>query len=69
MMKEKVQLGLVIVLFIAGIIMLFMGFGVDPTGIIDNSVLIAFGEIATFCASVLGIDYNYKYKIHKKENE
>ena len=32
------------------------------TGVIDNSVLIAFGEILTFVGSLFGIDYHYKYK-------
>ena len=29
---------------------------------IDPSVLTAFGEIATFAGSLIGIDYTYKYK-------
>lgn len=40
----------------------FAGFCVPPTGVIDNSVLVAFGEILTFVGSLFGIDYHYKYK-------
>lgn len=53
---------MVILCLTAGIVLLFMGFWVTPTGVIDNSVLIAFGEIATFVGSVLGIDYQYRFK-------
>lgn len=38
---------------------------VPPLGIIDSSVLIAFGETSTFIGAILGIDYNYKYQIYK----
>lgn len=47
---------------IAGLVLLFLGFFLPPIGEIHNSVLIAFGEIATFAGSLIGIDYNYKIK-------
>ena len=59
--RENVQLMIVILCLIAGVTLLFMGFWVTPTGVIDNSVLIAFGEVATFVGSVLGIDYKYRF--------
>ena len=61
--RENVQLMIVILCLIAGVTLLFMGFWVTPTGVIDNSILIAFGEVATFVGSVLGVDYKYRFKI------
>ena len=58
----KIQYISCICLIISGITLLFMGFLVDPIGIIDNSILIAFGEISTFAGSLIGIDYNYRVK-------
>lgn len=36
---------------------------VAPSGEIDNSVLVAFGEICTFAGALFGVDYSYKLKI------
>ena len=38
-------------------------FWIDPQGLIDNSVLVAFGEISTFAGALFGVDYSYKLKI------
>ena len=53
-----------VILTIVGSGLLIAGFIVPPLGVIDSSVLVAFGETSTFVAAVLGIDYNYKYQIH-----
>lgn len=50
-----------VILTIVGSGLLIAGFLVPPLGIIDGSVLVAFGEASTFVAALLGIDYNYKY--------
>lgn len=62
--KQKLNLRLVVtlILTIVGSGLLIAGFIVPPLGVIDSSVLVAFGETSTFVAAVLGIDYNYKYK-------
>ena len=65
MKKEKTQLIVACLLVVLGAGLLIAGFIVPPVGIIDNSVLIAFGEIATFAGSLFGIDYHYRYKITK----
>lgn len=62
MKKEKTQLIVACLLVVLGTGLLIAGFIIPPVGIIDNSVLIAFGEIATFAGSLFGIDYHYKYK-------
>lgn len=61
--KLAVQLWLAVFLVIFGVVMLSFGFFVPPLGIIDNSVLVAFGEILTFSGSLIGIDYHYKVKM------
>ena len=35
-----------------------------PLGVIDSSVLVAYGEVCTFAGALFGVDYNYRYKIH-----
>lgn len=76
--KTKLNLRLIIaaLLTLVGSGLLIAGFTVPPLGIIDSSILVAFGETSTFVAAILGIDYNYKYQIYKnkiinglKENE
>ena len=45
-----------------GAILILTAFFVPPLGVIDASVLTAFGEILTFAGAVMGIDYKYKNK-------
>ena len=62
-MKEQlIQLLIAAVLSLAGIVLLYLGTWLAPQGEIHESVLIAFGEIATFAGSIIGIDYHYKQK-------
>ncbi len=42
-------------LCLSGLALLFMGFWVAPTGVIDNSILIAFGEAMTFSGALFGV--------------
>lgn len=65
--KTKLNLRLIVavVLTIVGSGLLIAGFVVPPLGVINSSVLVAFGETSTFVAAILGIDYNYKYQIYK----
>lgn len=65
MKKEETQLIVACLLVVLGAGLLIAGFIVPPVGIIDSSVLVAFGEIATFAGSLFGIDYHYRYKITK----
>lgn len=62
--KLNLQLFVAGFLVIVGCILLCSGFIVPPLGVIDNSVLVAFGETCTFAGALFGVDYNYKYKIH-----
>ena len=64
MKRLTVQLIIAILLTLSGIVLLFSGFWIDPQGLIDNSVLVAFSEISTFAGALFGVDYTYKFKIN-----
>ena len=65
MKRLTFQLIMAILLTLSGIVLLFCGFWIDPQGLIDNSVLVAFGEISTFAGALFGVDYTYKLKINE----
>jgi hypothetical protein len=58
--KLNIQLIAAMILVIIGCGLLIAGFIVAPLGIIDSSVLVAFGETCTFAGALFGIDYHYK---------
>lgn len=60
--KLTYQFILGIILSLSGIVLLFIGLFMPPVGIIHSSVLVAFGEVATFAGTLIGIDYTYKLK-------
>ena len=61
--RDKVQFGIAIGLMLFGCVVLLIGLLTPPEGQIHQSVLIAFGEIATLAAGVLGIDAIYTNKL------
>lgn len=61
-MKLNIQLITAAVLSIGGLVLLFCGVYIDPQGEIHESLLVGFGEVATFAGALFGIDYTYKYK-------
>lgn len=63
--RDKVQFGIAIGLMIFGCVVLLIGLLTPPSGQIHQSVLIAFGEIATLSAGVLGIDAIYTNKLQR----
>ena len=60
--KLSIQLWLSVLLIIFGIGLLIASFIVPPTGVIDNSVLVAYGETLTFVGALIGVDYSYKFR-------
>lgn len=65
MQKDKsniIQLIIAAIVVIGGMILLYVGVAFDPKGEIHETVLIAFGEAATFAGSIMGVDYHYKSK-------
>ena len=61
-MKLDLQLISAFILSIGGLVLLFCGIFIDPQGQIHETVLVAFGETATFAGALFGIDYVYKKK-------
>ena len=59
-MKIELQLIAAFILSIGGLVLLFCGIFIDPQGEIHSSLLVAFGETATFAGTLFGIDYVYK---------
>ena len=58
----NIQLITAAVLSLGGLVLLFCGVFIDPEGQIHESLLVAFGEVATFSGALMGIDYVYKKK-------
>ena len=63
--RDKVQFAIAIGLMVFGCVVLLVGLLTPPEGQIHQSVLVAFGEIATLAAGVLGIDAIYTNKLQK----
>lgn len=61
-MKNKIQLLIAIILVIFGVVLLIVAFIVPPAGIIDPTILTAYGETLTFAGSLIGLDYHYRYR-------
>lgn len=61
-MRKHAQLVLAISMASFGAVLILTAFFVPPLGVIDPTVLTAFGEILTFSGAVLGIDYKYQSK-------
>ena len=60
MKRSKFQLTVSTLLVLFGVILISVSFLVPPTGVIDPTVLTAFGEILTFAGALIGIDAKYK---------
>ena len=68
--KMNIQLATAVVLALAGLVLIMMGFWVSPIGEIHNSVLVDFVEISTFSGCLFGVDYHYKInKYHGQKNQ
>lgn len=66
--KLSLQLGIAVILVIFGIALITASFIVPPLGVIDSSVLVAYGETLTFVGALVGVDYTYKYKVKSTED-
>lgn len=63
MTKINLQIITAAILAIGGLVMLFCGVYIDPQGEIHESLLIGFGEVATFAGALFGIDAAYAKKL------
>lgn len=66
-MKANLQLIAAFVLSVGGLVLLFCGVFIDPQGEIHTSLLVAFGETATFAGALFGVDYVYRHRGPRKE--
>lgn len=66
--NPNIQLITAAILAIGGLILLFCGVYIDPKGEIHDTLLVAFGEVATFAGALMGIDYTYRFKNHNHDN-
>lgn len=62
-MKNKLQMIIAVILVCFGVILIIVAFIVPPAGVIDPTVLTAYGETLTFSGSLIGLDYHYRAKI------
>jgi len=60
MKRHNLQLCVATGLVILGCSLIVTAFVVPPRGEIHPSVLMAFGEMATFAGALFGIDYHYR---------
>ena len=63
MSKINIQIITAAVLAIGGLVLLFCGVYIEPQGEIHDSLLIGFGEVATFAGALFGIDAAYTKKL------
>ena len=61
-MKADIQLITAAVLSVGGLVLLFCGVFIAPQGEVHESILVGFGEVATFAGALFGIDYTYKFE-------
>ena len=61
-MKIDIQLVTAAVLSGGGLVLLFCGAFIAPQGEIHESLLVGFGEVATFAGARMGVDYSYRHR-------
>ncbi len=61
-MRLTIQLITAAILAIGGLVLLFCGVYIAPQGEIHESLLVGFGELATFSGAILGVDYSYRHR-------
>jgi len=67
--KKGIQLVAACVATGFGIALIITAFFVPPMGVIDPTVLTAYGETLTFAGALLGIDYKYRSRDNEDEDE
>ena len=59
-MKSWVQLAIAVVATLFGLTLVGISLFLPPRGVIDRTVLTAYGETLTFVGALIGIDYHYR---------
>lgn len=60
MKKNSLQLILAVLVTAFGVALIIAAMCLPPPGVIDPTVLTAYGETLTFAGALVGIDYHYK---------
>ena len=68
-MKFDIQLITAAILSLGGLVLLFIGTFITPPGQIHESLLVGFGEVATFAGALFGIDYTYRKRNNHNDGE
>ena len=58
--NNRLQLIIAALIVLGGLALLYVGALVEPKGQVHESLLVAFGEAATFAGSIIGIDFRYR---------
>lgn len=67
--KDKVSYVLCVVSFTLGAILTFLGFFVNPVGVIDPSILTSLGIFLSFSGALIGINTHYSNELHTFKSE
>ena len=59
-MKSWVQLMIAVISTLFGLTLVGISLFLPPRGVIDPTVLTAYGETLTFVGALIGIDYHYR---------
>lgn len=65
MKQNEIRLCTAVIMATMGLLLLFVALFIPPQGVIDTSVLVAFGEVLTFAGALFGIDYAYRIRNHQ----
>ena len=67
--RDIIQFISSLITLIAGIVLVFLGFFAVPIGVIDYTVITAFGLFLSFVGAVWHIDLKYDFKTREIESE
>ena len=67
--RDIIQFISSLITLIAGIVLVFLGFFAVPIGVIDYTVITAFGLFLSFVGAVCHIDLKYDFKTKEIERE
>lgn len=65
----RYQIIMAYIFALVGVALLFMSFWVQPTGVIDASVIAVFGNITVLIGSIMHLDLNYRKKYEKPNGD
>ena len=67
--RDMIQFVSSLITLVAGIVLVFLGFFAVPIGVIDYTVITAFGLFLSFVGAVWHIDLKYDFKTKEIERE